>query len=135
VGSYTDNSDGTVKDNSTGLIWQKCSRGQNNDASCSGSVSTVAWDGAVMYCTSLPLAGKTWRLPNINELGTLVDTSKASGATIDTTIFPATVTNAYWSSTSFSPTSSLAWYVKFDTGDVENNGKSNFGRVRCVSGP
>jgi hypothetical protein len=29
---YTDNGDGTVTDKATGLVWQKCSRGQNNDA-------------------------------------------------------------------------------------------------------
>jgi hypothetical protein len=34
--SYTDNGDGTVTDNNTGLIWQKCSVGQTNDATCSG---------------------------------------------------------------------------------------------------
>ena len=27
VQSYTDHNDGTIKDNVTGLIWQKCSRG------------------------------------------------------------------------------------------------------------
>ena len=32
---FNDNSNGTVTDNGTGLVWQKCSRGQNT-ADCSG---------------------------------------------------------------------------------------------------
>jgi hypothetical protein len=41
--SYTDNVKGTVTDNNTGLMWQKCSVGQNNDASCSGNALTYNW--------------------------------------------------------------------------------------------
>ena len=37
--SYTDNGNGTVTDNNTGLIWQKCGVGQNNDSACSGTAT------------------------------------------------------------------------------------------------
>ena len=40
---FIDNGNGTISDNNTGLIWQKCSVGQNNDASCSGTAATYNW--------------------------------------------------------------------------------------------
>lgn len=132
---FTDNSDGTVKDNATGLVWQKCSMGQNQDAACTGTETQVNWDGAVGYCTGLGLASKTWRLPNINELKTIVDTTQASGAAINTTAFPGTVASGYWSSTTYAPTTSVAWLVAFNNGYVGNSIKTNPYYVRCVSGP
>ncbi|MBP9886217.1 MAG: hypothetical protein KBF93_07960 [Leptospiraceae bacterium] len=44
--SYVDNGDGTITDNLTGLIWQKCSNGQNNDSSCSGTATAPDWASA-----------------------------------------------------------------------------------------
>ncbi|MBV5349935.1 hypothetical protein JZU71_01895, partial [bacterium] len=41
--SFTDNANGTITDNNTGLLWQKCSVAQNNDATCSGTATTHNW--------------------------------------------------------------------------------------------
>lgn len=35
--SFNDNGDGTITDNTSGLMWQKCSAGQSNNASCTGT--------------------------------------------------------------------------------------------------
>ncbi len=133
---YVDNGNGTVRDKSTGLLWQKCSMGQNADNTCSGSAITDIWDSALTYCNTLTLAGKTWRLPNGNELKSITDRTVAS-TVIDTTIFPATVAGYYWSSSSY-PDAQYAWYVRFSTGEVAGALK-NFTPVmrnaRCVSGP
>jgi hypothetical protein len=133
--SFTDNNDGTVKDNATGLVWQKCSRGQNNDSTCSGSATTANWTTALTYCSGLTLEGRTWRLPTVNELKSLVDTTKASGPTIDTTAFPSTVASYYWSSTTYAPNTTFAWFVVFDDGNVNVHNKATSFYVRCVSGP
>jgi hypothetical protein len=133
--SFTDNNDGTVKDNATGLIWQKCSQGQNNDSTCSGSAMYANWTAALNYCSNLNLAGRTWRLPTVNELGSLLDTTKTIQPTIDTTAFPNTVANGYWSSTTYAPGTTLAWLVNFNDGNVSNFLKANNSYVRCVSGP
>ena len=41
--NFTSNGDYTVTDNNTGLIWKKCSVGQNDDATCSGTAATFNW--------------------------------------------------------------------------------------------
>lgn len=136
--NYTDNNDFTIKDNATGLIWQKCFKGRNNNATCTddpGISDTATWADAITYCSSLVLAGKTWRLPQINELNSIVDTTKASGATIDTVSFPSTAVSVYWSSTT-TGTTNFAWLVNFSNGSVGGDIKTtNTMRVRCVSGP
>ena len=56
--SYTDNGDGTITDNVTGLMW-----GQNQ------SESGMMWDDAKQYCEDLNLGGHNdWRLPTLKEL-------------------------------------------------------------------
>jgi len=134
--NFTDNGDGTVTDKATGLVWQKCSRGQNNDATCTGTATTSNWSTAVSDCNSLTLAGKTWRLPNINELKSIVDTTKTTAPSIDTTIFPSTVAfDSYWSSTTFASNTSSAWVVISSDGQITNGNKTSNFYVRCVSGP
>lgn len=132
---FVDNGDGTVKEKHSGLVWQKCSVGQTNNASCSGVASTVQWTTALTTCSSLSLAGKTWRLPSIKELTTIVNSTVASGAAIDTTVFPSTVANGYWSSTTRAADSVAGWIANFTDGSVLFETKTNTGLVRCVSGP
>ena len=72
---FTDNNDGTVTDNLTGLMWLK-------DANCFGAKS---WSQALADCNNLSsgscglsdgsVAGD-WRLPNRKELLSLVDYSQ-----------------------------------------------------------
>ncbi len=131
---YTDNGNGTVTDSATGLIWQKCSNGQNA-TSCSGSASTITWSNAITYCNGLTLAGRTWRLPNVNELRSIVDFTKSTAPTIDTTAFPSTQSNYFWSSSTYAQDTNSAWYVLFSLGDVYYYSKTNLLFVRCVTGP
>lgn len=64
--SYTDNGDGTVTDDVTGLIWQQ--------TSASGSLN---WEEANEYCESLELGGyDDWRMPTLKELYSITDFSQ-----------------------------------------------------------
>ncbi len=76
VGNYTDNSDGTVTDNATGLTWTKCTLSEEGtiatDASCSLSPAEFNWYDSKELCESLNLAEKNWRLPTMPELYSLV---------------------------------------------------------------
>jgi len=140
VRTYTDNGDGTVKDNGTNLVWQKCSAGQNNDAGCTGTASLKEWRNALAYCEALLLGGRyDWRLPNLKELQSLADRSRVYPA-IDTVKFPntpgnASVNGSYWSSSFFVITDpSDAWIVCFDKGRHTYMRKDNSNLVRCVAG-
>jgi hypothetical protein len=126
---------GTITDNQTRLIWQKCSMGQNA-LDCSGSATGIPWVEALAYCENLNLGSRTdWRLPNINELKSIVDNNKNSSPYINLTFFPNTDASRYWSSTTYIPNRSVTWAVVFNTGVVDFNGKTVGNYVRCVSGP
>lgn len=60
--SYTDNEDGTITDNITGLMWQK------------DPGAKMDYNDAVLGADSFELAGHfDWRLPTIKELYSLID--------------------------------------------------------------
>ena len=121
--SYTDNDDGTITDNLTGLMWQK----EDN--------TTRAWDDAKTYCNDLTLTAYTdWRLPSKKELMSIVDYGTSSPS-IDTTYFPGTNAFNYWSSTTYVYNSSSAFYVCFNHGGVYSSPSmwDNY-YVRCVRG-
>lgn len=63
--SYTDNGDGTVTDNNTGLMWQQVP-----------SSDDYSWADAVTYCDNLELSGyDDWRMPTLKELFSISDFS------------------------------------------------------------
>ena len=120
---YTDNEDGTVTDNVTGLIWP-----QTNDD------TTRNWEAALSYCEGLVFADVSdWRLPNIRELESIVDIALENPA-IDSP-FSGTDSSYYWSSTTYvSDPDNEAWAVDFNDGDPDHVDKSGEYHVRCVRG-
>lgn len=74
--SFTDNGDGTITDNTTKLVWTKCSVTADGDVDADGSCSLTpgryTWQEAVNVCRSLDLYGLQWQLPTYHELTTLV---------------------------------------------------------------
>ena len=70
--SYTDNNDGTVTDNVTGMMWQQ-SPNTNGDGTID-STDKFTYSGAIAYCEDLSLAGyDDWQLPDIKQLYSLID--------------------------------------------------------------
>jgi len=70
--SYTDNGDGTVTDNITGLMWQK-SPDINGDHLIDAA-DKMTFGDAVAAAESLSFAGYSdWRLPTVKELYSLID--------------------------------------------------------------
>jgi hypothetical protein len=69
--SYTDNGDGTVTDNVTGLMWQK-STDTNGDGTIDAN-DKLTYNEAVAGASSFNLGSYTdWRLPTIKELYSLI---------------------------------------------------------------
>lgn len=127
--AFVDNGNGTVTDTATGLMWRQASADTNG-----GGPDYMNWQSALAYCENLTFAGHSdWRLPNIQELRSIVDYSTYSPA-IDTSAFPDTVSLNYWSSTTYAQYSDDAWRVTFSSG-IDNYGhKSNGLYVRAVRG-
>tara|TARA_Y100001956_G_scaffold75708_1_gene83917 strand:+ start:2329 stop:2841 length:513 start_codon:yes stop_codon:yes gene_type:complete len=98
-GQFIDRHDGTVLDVATNLLWQKCNVGESYDVetnTCSGTPTSFAsWDLA-LQSDQVGIDG--FRLPNIKELGSIVDYRCAQPA-INLTYFPTTTNTPYWTNT------------------------------------
>jgi Protein of unknown function (DUF1566) len=114
-GRFVISPEGTrVSDSLTGLTWRRCSEGQiYGDGTCNGNASTFTHEAALAHAKTQT----GWRLPNIKELSSIVDTSRFEPA-IDPVAFPATSTWPYWSSSPYVVDPGLVWYVEFNSGGV-----------------
>lgn len=133
--SFVDNNDGTVTDTETGLMWQK-----------ETAPGTYTWKQALAYTENLNLGDYAdWRLPNINELFTLVDYSRFNPS-IDMLLEQYTISTSWEASGYWSSTTALgdsisvfdnARYVYFYNGSVGgsiNDNKYDSRNVRAVRG-
>jgi hypothetical protein len=119
--THTDNGDGTVTDNVTGLMWQKAV-----------AAGTFTQPQAVAFCPTLTFAGHSdWRLPTIIELTSIVDLGQSS-PTINVTFFPATPAASFWSSSPLAGSPTDAWFVNFSLGYTYYSAMSSTVDVRCV---
>ena len=126
---FNANGDGTATDKQTGLTWMRCSIGQTWHAGgCIGSPSAHNWQQALSLAKEHAFAGKkSWRLPNLKELNSIVEVSCVAPA-INTELFPNTHNSSYWTS---SPFSSNAWVIYSNGLSGVNHTNSN-GNVRLV---
>ena len=123
--SQTINSKVVVTDSTTGLMWQK------------EYATDKTWQQALKYCEDSTYAGYSdWRLPNKNELASLLNHDKSGAPYSD---FPDMPSRYFWSSSTFDAYANLAWDVSFRLGDVDDNSNndgwnknSNYDYVRCV---
>ena len=122
---YTDNLDGTISDPQTGLMWSKCSYGQTYDGNdddsdqiiCEGSPAFGNWQQAFAWAAdSTDYGYSDWRLPNIKELGSIVDFGSARPA-INQSVFPNTVSGPYWTSTPSRGNVHQTIFIGFQAGD------------------
>ena len=143
--SYTDNGDGTITDNNTGLVWEK----KSDDGTIHDQDTTYTWANAVtVHIAGLSTANfaghNDWRLPNIKELQSIVNYDNLPPAVSSefdnncvaacpVTTCSCTATGPYWSSTSSAGNPAVVWTVSFGFG-VGGAGKFELRRVRAVRG-
>lgn len=144
--SFVDNGDGTITDEVTGLMWEKLSAdGSIHDSSEAYSITDAV---AVKIATlnSEQFAGHDdWRLPNRNELATLLNLGAVSPATYPqfnqgcdpgctVTDCSCTRDSTHWTSTSQHASPDYTYSINFSQGDVSQMQKvaGNTARVRAV---
>ena len=137
VVTYNNVTTDTATSGNTGLMWQRetpdsftgCTKGTPAGSRCT-------YAEAINYCNDLVLGGhEDWRLPQINELETLINYGRKTPAA-STTVFPSMKSIWYWSVTENPLYSSEAYYVNFNLGEVLSASKTNVDGlfVRCVRG-
>lgn len=120
---FTDNRNGTVTDNLTGLLWLK-------NANCFG---TQNWSDALTSAKNLAsgacglsdssTAGQ-WRLPNVNEIESLLDEQHAGPSMPISHPFVNIQAFYYWSSSSYATAPIDAWGVNVLDGYISNGAKN-----------
>jgi serine/threonine-protein kinase len=123
-GDLLDQGDGTVLDRSTGLTWER-----------GGSDYPLAWDQALehpAWCNARRLGGRAdWRLPTLDELGSLFAGAPAPGHFCLEPVFDPTK-RRLWSRDTKSFVA--AWYVDAETGFIWWQDMTCGFHARAVSG-
>lgn len=112
-----------VIDKATGLIWRRCVEGLHwNGQRCQGTYLQLDWADALARASEqASQTGLAWRLPNVNELASLIDRGRWAPA-LDTKVFPDNPSDWVRSATPYVADRSYAWSVHFDTGMVGFDG-------------
>ncbi|MEO5334639.1 MAG: DUF1566 domain-containing protein [Magnetococcus sp. YQC-5] len=132
---FKDNGDGTVTDHLTSLVWMK-------NADCFGQQT---WADAFIKVAGLNSNKETcvvytnktytdWRVPNIQELSSLIDFGQFLPALSTDSPFVGAHSDRYWSSTASASSPSYAWFVDLYNGSVEHYAKANTYYVWPVRG-
>ncbi|RLD73342.1 MAG: hypothetical protein DRI87_04220 [Bacteroidetes bacterium] len=129
-----DNKDGSVSDRLTGLMWTKDMLLMFNRDPGYFEEHGSSWTTALDYIAKLNnenyLGFNDWRLPNYNELVSLIDYSRHRPDLPKfhpfTTTWPYEIYPllGYWSSTSVAADSGKAWYYHFVVSNLYSNEKS-----------
>ena len=140
---FIDNSDGTITDNQTGLIWLQNANCTFPAARVTFSSGKLTWADALTWNNSLSNCAcglsdgshpGDWRLPNVNELESLVDVSQVPTLPANNS-FASVQSNSYWTSTSAPGSlSNSAWYINLNDGTVNPDAKTNVKYVWAVRG-
>lgn len=126
---FTDTGDRTMTDRLTGLAWSK-------DADLAGGYKT--WQQALDFVKTLNLRNylghDDWRLPNINEMKSLVNQQPDLAAWLGSLGFHGVRKDYYWTSSTYAAHAGSAWSVGMYSGIVAGHGKADGGCVWPVRG-
>lgn len=121
---FSDNGDQTITDKLTGLVWTR-------DANPAHGYKS--WQQALDYLKALNsrnhLGHNDWRLPNINELESLVNKQPDLAAWLNSQGFSNVQKDYYWTSSTYAAYTSCAWSVGMYSGIVAGHRKAEGGYV------
>lgn len=115
-----------VLDKETGLVWER-----------SPDNGYGPWTYAVRVCHAVEIGGRWgWRLPTIEELTSLIDSSQPEPHLPEGSPFYGVQLDGqgYWTQTTDSETDTLAWFVPFEIGAPNVQSKLSYDLVWCVRG-
>lgn len=121
---YIDNADGTVTDESTGLMWKR----QKEECTYEWDEAVDVFNGQTPACC---FAGYSdWRLPTLEELATLL-LSEREAPFFCEEAFPDGK-SWFWSAKHYSELPGYAWYVHFGSLGMAYNNRYDCYDVRLV---
>jgi len=141
---FVDHGNGTVTHTRTGLMWKQCSEGLSGASCATGTATAHTWQAALQLAETLNAGAgfatfNDWRVPNQKELNSIVERQCVTPS-INAAIFPATVSNLYWSASPYAGAApyagnaTAAWNVDFTDGSDNVFMKAGFLYVRLVRG-
>lgn len=124
--------DGTVEDKKTGLIWKQCLEGQVGSDCRGGQAKEDRWFNAMKFAKNKKFAGYSdWRLPTLEDLNSISE-KKCDDFFPASNLFPNDKDFGAWSSESSIHDESYAWYIHFNTGKSSTYIKSSSLPFRLV---
>ena len=135
---FTQNTNGTVTDKRTGLIWSRCSVGQTwTGANCAGQFREMTWSNAKRAeqdANTAHFADQSdWRIPAVPELASIVEI-QCKHPRVNVEIFPATPSKPFWTSMEKRGANQFAYALDFGGGAAGPMAKGDAGAVRLVRG-
>ncbi len=135
---FTDNGNGTVTDQKSGLMWKKCPEGINGDGCANGSAEKFKWQNAMDHVKALNdgdgFAGyHDWRVPSIDELKSIIS-DKHKDPSINIDVFPNTPFDVLYLSSTFTDDGKNISVVLFSIGKRIWTFRFDVGYLRLVRG-
>ncbi|RHX94256.1 fimbrial protein FimH [Leptospira yasudae] len=132
--ALTDNGDQTVTDPNTGLLWAQCQDGTSGLACALGGANLLDWNQALNACNVMNFAARNdWRLPNVNELQSIINFNQGFAPVVPNIIFPGIAAGLFWTSTTFDNNKDRAHIVDLGSGQIATNDKASTLNVLCVT--
>ncbi len=139
---FEDHGDGTVTDKLSGLMWMRCSEGQQwLDGQCAGPAQQQSWAAAQTRAEAVNQAGQffynDWRVPSLRELGGITE-RQCQAPRLNLMVFPNTPAQAYWTATSRAPSAAnsqvqaFAFVLGFDASGIQLQSKEEAHALRLV---
>lgn len=130
IGQYIVSADGqVVTDTKTGLIWRRCVEGMTYDSqrmSCMGKYGVYSYSDAQQHAQQVANGtGQAWRVPTVDELRTLLDSTQTSAPFINREVFPGTPSASFWSSSPYTDSTSGAWDIDFGSHGIDDDYSRN----------
>ena len=123
--------EGIAYDKETKLTWKVCAEGQSYSfGHCADAATEMTWGEAVKTFGDM---GDNWRLPNAEELKSIVE-ERCKSPAINMMVFRNAPSSSFWSASQNDKNPAKARYVSFFDGNAYYAGKSAEHNIRLVRG-